>query len=1392
MASRRPSSAHRPDQEHSTPSSSHHSIPNSVSAGDRTGTTGVDENEEFVRYIMQGSGVENDVDFAVLRRELDTSSSTSPYASKLQSYHNSTTTADSSPSVHAERGRTRKRDGEAQRPGYNRKASDVQTAAAERNPPLQRQEPPAHLAQAPELPPPPAALQRVKSTEPNPSETDTQPILQRARAPSYSQNRALDGPRSAPAAPAHPDDEYAPEFIVDPPRSRGTSDYGGRAPLASIENVVSTFGTAQGKGNSGTHSRDERVNPAERSQDAKAYRKASSAQSDYSAHGNHGHVETQESHVDEPSAREPANDRHRPPTLSRASSARSNYSQQREGNDVARNDGHRRKSFNPAAHMQAHVERHDEARGFWRASGSQSANTDSPGSLQYEESRPGYSVGAQQHQQESQPSNMSAKLQETSSQLFSAGFPRLHPSLMHTRPTPANPDAEVLTERQADALRATVGYLLSELNRKNDLVQDLHTRAAAAEEERSKVLERTQRMYTHRQREAGADINVIEQLQHSLRSSNSETKIIESDLVAAQATVADLRARCAQLEKQRKIDGEQTEKLRMMLADTAEKAEKTRQRNERTFAQITGQYERNPNKSGLDRLTLEVINVYEETLAKTRAELAELRKQNAKTRGGQAGLPPNNTRHSSQQASRPGSAHRDSPRNGASPVDPMAEQRAREPNGNSYGGALESAQDEESQSALARAMGQQVNSLTARLAATSAALAESQKENDLLNLRLLATKKTEWTRGRGEPPPVGERGHGSGLQTRDLIRMDKQAYRLRLYKIDGLDVAACRELLKDVCVKFECNDVTALPAVLERVEICLRLVPQMDQFIQDVAAIVKDVSTRIVGDGGNPVPKAEIYHRLPHLKSAIQDWAKKMPDVEVLKDFRTRVHRALSLPQTPRSSDAVFEEIARLQTRGKLNQWSSPPHMTAAQSESAAATLAVNRFRDLFQLRADDDVLARMNQLFVFCDDANSGIAKLRTALDMDVSAPPARVLLRAVDAVRSLGELSDAMRRSVRRTSIDRLQEAQDRRKSPDAFSRAEYRAPSHQTQQHQPPGRSPDPFVTADAPQNQYQEPEYQNGDYHNDAHPTNVETLPSPSPIISALPTLQEAWRNRAFASQIPHGGRSGAGGPSTTTTATEYHDPQPFPQYGGGNAQRLQEEEDEDVDEYGLKPIDQRGGNLDQTQQFRAREQGGGRPNANARSDDNSVFNTPGAFARGAASPPPPPPAPDFGIERLTEERRPPAAASSSAASLAPPPASPPQISPTARRMRDAVEYGYTGLDMLLGATKTHAASTGELLLGDDGDTSGLAASMEDENDDDLGRRAISSRPQQNQPPGELLDADRGDKIFGSANDATMLLEQTGMEGGDLSFGEFDEGDESLGVGGGPDRGFSPSF
>ncbi|KAJ3170559.1 hypothetical protein HDU88_008460 [Geranomyces variabilis] len=1392
MASRRPSSARRPEQTQSTPSS-HHSFPNSVSAGDRTGTTGVDENEDFVRYIMQGSGVENDVDFAVLRRELDTSSSTSPSASKLQSYHNSTTTADSSPSVYAERGRTRKRDGEAERAGNNRKASDVKIAPAERNRPSQKQAS-AHSAQAHDLPPPPAALQRVLSTEPNPSETDTQPIPQRARAPSYSQNRARDGPRSAPAAPANPDDEYAPEFVVDPPRSRGTSDYGGRAPLTSIDNVGNLFGDAKGNGNFGSRKRDDPVNPAAPNQDAKAFRGVSSVRSGYTADGNHGHAETQDSHVDEPPPRQPANDRHRPPTLSRASSARSNYSQQPESSDVARNDSHRPKSYNPASHMQAHVERHDEAQSFWRPSGSRSANSVSPGSLQYEQPRSGYPVGAEQHQHESQSSHVSAKLQETSSQLFSAGFPRLHPSLMHTRPTPANADAEVLTERQADALRATVGYLLSELNRKNDLVQDLHTRAAEAEEERSKVLERTQRMYTHRQREAGADLHVIEQLQHSLRSSNSETKMIESNLVAAQATVADLRARCEQLEKQRKVDGEQTEKLRMMLADSAEKAEKTRQRNERTFAQITGQYERNPNKSGLDRLTLEVINVYEETLAKTRAELAELRKQNAKARSGQVGNPPpTDTRHSSQHGNRPGSAHRDSQSNGASPVDPIAEQRAREPSSNNRSGALESAQDEESQSALARAMGQQVNSLTARLAATSAALAESQKENDLLNLRLLATKKTEWTRGRGEPPPVGERGHGSGLQTRDLIRMDKQAYRLRLYKIDGLDVAACRELLKVVCVRFECNDVTALPAVLERVEICLRLVPQMDQFIQDVASIVKEVSTRIVGDGGNPVPQAEVYHRLPHLKSALQDWAKKMPDVEVLKDFRTRVHRALSLPQTLQSSNAVFEEIARLQTRGKLNQWSSPPPMTTAQSESAAATLAINRFRDLFQLRPDDDVLARMNQLFVFCDDANSGIAKLRAALDMDASAPPARVLLRAVDAVRSLGELSDAMRRSVRRTSIDRLQQAQDRRKSPDAGSRAEYQGNSQQTQQHQPLGHSPDPFATAEALQNRYQEPEYHDHEYDNDAQHPDVEPLPSPPPIISALPTLQQAWRNRAVASQNPHGGRSGGGGPSTTTTATENLNPQPFSQYGGWKAQPL-EEDNEDVDEYGLKPIDQRGGNLDQTQQFRARRQGDGRQNT--RRNDNSDFNTPGAFARGAASPPP---QPDFGIERLTEERRPAAASapvlssSSSATSLAPPPrpASPPQISPTARRMRDAAEHGYTGLDMLLGATKTQAASTGELLLGDDA-TSGLAASMEDENDD-LGRRAISPRPQHNQPPGEFLNEDRGDKIFGSANDATMLLEQNGMEGGDLSFGEFDEGDESLGVGHGADRrGFSPSF
>ncbi|KND02064.1 uncharacterized protein SPPG_02567 [Spizellomyces punctatus DAOM BR117] len=606
----------------------------------------------------------------------------------------------------------------------------------------------------------------------------------------------------------------------------------------------------------------------------------------------------------------------------------------------------------------------------------------------------------------------SAALQDLSAQLTSAGFPPLHPALLYSNVgDPGTPG--VLSERQVEALKSTFSSLITEYVRRGEMVQNLVNKVAQVEKQGEIWHEKAKEAEAQRQRAGGNDMRTIDELQKTIKASVTQNATLTAELATARAECADLRKRYESLKKHMKEEEDRVERIKMEMAHMVEKAEKTRQRNERTFMTITGQYHRNPNKSGLDRLTLEVIEVYEDKLSKARQEVETLRvklvEMSQQTRSRSSPQEEANGKFepmSSFRASKNGHSSRAvSARDG---IDLEAELAARGK------GALELTLEEERAEQLQRAMGQQINGLQARLEAMTQALRESQKEADLLKLQLLASKKADWMEQT-------KRERANGLKTRDLIRMDKKAYKLRLFKIDNLSLEECQELLKDVCVKFDINDIDRLSTALETVETVIRLVPQMEKFIQGVDGAVWAHKSRFLGDNeneGDVQLGPRLYHRLPETLEVVESWAKSIGDIEVLRDFRRRVHDIMRTRQTASSDENCLEAIRRMQS-GQQQRQRVP---SAGAPVNDAAYLAVNHFRDLFELRPTEDVQAKMNDLYVFYAEVQAGLGRLRDTLGLDHSIQPGRVLVHAADAVHSLAELSEAMRKSIRRTSLEKL----------------------------------------------------------------------------------------------------------------------------------------------------------------------------------------------------------------------------------------------------------------------------------------------------------------------------------------------------------------------------------
>ncbi|KAJ3035768.1 hypothetical protein HK097_004119, partial [Rhizophlyctis rosea] len=491
-------------------------------------------------------------------------------------------------------------------------------------------------------------------------------------------------------------------------------------------------------------------------------------------------------------------------------------------------------------------------------------------------------------------------LQELSTALTNAGFPPLHPTILFA-PIDHVSFKLPLTARQVDSIKSVLSALLAEVERRGETLQSLLVRVTEAEEQRHRVQDRAQQAAAARIELATVEAKTVDELQKALQDAMAQTAKLTGDLAGSRAETSDLRSRYAQLKRAAEDDKKEIERLKMEMSELVDKTEKARIRNERTFAIITGQYKRNPQRSGVDRLTLEVVEVYEDKLERAQREIAQLREQLRK-RPHQSHTPTTSMNAQHSRAASSSSARSSGPSQvsdrGAVELDDEMAIRNRATGYDDVDG-----DDGDRLARLRRAMGQQINGLQARLQATTIALRESQKETDLVKLQLLATKKADWL--------ARKKDRAQRLNTRDLIRRDKKAWKLKLYKIDAMSLEECQDLLKDVCVKLEINDIEKLDPALDALETVIKLIPQMEEFIVQVDEAVWYHQNRLINeeDQDTENSRRRVPDRLGETLDVVRGWSRSMAEVEVLKDFRSRVYVLLRREERRGGDEVLFEEL---------------------------------------------------------------------------------------------------------------------------------------------------------------------------------------------------------------------------------------------------------------------------------------------------------------------------------------------------------------------------------------------------------------------------------------------------------------------------------------------------
>lgn len=128
------------------------------------------------------------------------------------------------------------------------------------------------------------------------------------------------------------------------------------------------------------------------------------------------------------------------------------------------------------------------------------------------------------------------------------------------------------------------------------------------------------------------------------------------------------------------------------------------------------------------------------------------------------------------------------------------------------------------------------------------------------------------------------------MDTRELIRRDKQIHDLGLTQIEGLPIQIMREILQDLCRILSIKDVTVLVDNVAKITKCVECVPILEQYISKIVRtlIASDHAPELIKIS-KVAPKNIFDQVLPVLK----DWIIKLDKVDALSSFRVKIDEKL-------------------------------------------------------------------------------------------------------------------------------------------------------------------------------------------------------------------------------------------------------------------------------------------------------------------------------------------------------------------------------------------------------------------------------------------------------------------------------------------------------------------
>lgn len=229
---------------------------------------------------------------------------------------------------------------------------------------------------------------------------------------------------------------------------------------------------------------------------------------------------------------------------------------------------------------------------------------------------------------------------------------------------------------------------------------------------------------------------------------------------------------------------------------------------------------------------------------------------------------------------------------------------------------------------------------------------------------------------------------------------------MALAGVEGASPEELRALVGAVCRVLElAGPAQVLPAV-EAMRAAMEAIPPLEAFVKDVCAFL----ARETLPGGAHLSPEEALGRmdLPGAQRALRAWAKEVKAAARLRRFQSRLRTVVStrIEAAADAEDAgvlVLDDDQLLATVQGLVALEHQALRTQGAREAAEAYLAgrpellVNRavqhFRYLFQVKALEGVLPKMNELYLFSAEMAALTRALRSALGLSPTVPTNKLL---------------------------------------------------------------------------------------------------------------------------------------------------------------------------------------------------------------------------------------------------------------------------------------------------------------------------------------------------------------------------------------------------------------